>query len=379
MKSVFLTGGNGYLGAYVCAWIQQHRPEQHLHLLVRARDEHHAIEKLWATWQLHMTVDDFKTALTRVTLVYGDLHAKRLGLSDGQYKDVLDRCDSVLHIAASLNRKSSKACLNTNLRGTLSVIKLARAMEDKGSLRRYSHVSTVAVAGQRDREIVEEESAIEWDRSDYDPYGRTKKFCEHMARELLPESKVMFFRPSIVMGDSRFEKTNQFDMIRAFCIMADLPVVPLRPDVRLDIVNADYVGRAIAEIHLKDRPKWDIYHLSSGRSSKTAQEIADALIAGRTRRRVRFARTMERPFSKTIDAMTFAPRKSPIALPAALLKVFLPYITYDTVFANERVVAELGAAPTPFTGYCTDLYHFAKQNAFSFPTEPLPEGFSRDA
>ena len=379
MKSVFLTGGNGYLGAYVCAWIRQHRPEQHLHLLVRAQDEGHAIQKLWATWQLHMDVDAFKQALTRVTLVYGDLHAKRLGLSDGQYQDVLERCDSVLHIAASLNRKSSKACLNTNLRGTLSVSKLASAMEATGSLRRYSHVSTVAVAGQRDREIVEEETAIEWDRSDYDPYGRTKKFCEHMARELLPEGKVMFFRPSIVMGDSRFEKTNQFDMIRAFCIMADLPVVPLRPDVRLDIINADYVGRAIAEIHLKAQPKWDIYHLSSGRSSKTAQEIADALIAGRTRRRVRFARKMERPFSKTIDAMTFAPRKSPIALPAALLKVFLPYITYDTVFANERVVEELGDAPTPFTGYCTALYHFAKQNSFSFPAEPLPEGFTRDA
>lgn len=379
MQSVFLTGGNGYLGAYVCAWILKHRPNQPLHLLVRARDERHAYEKLWATWQLHMDVDGFEQALKRVTLVYGDLHAKRLGLTDGQYQDVLERCDSILHIAASLNRKSSKACLNTNLRGTLSVIQLACAMEEKGSLRRYSHVSTVAVAGQRDREVVEEDLAIEWDRSDYDPYGRTKKFCEHMARELLPERKVMFFRPSIVMGDSRFEKTNQFDMIRAFCIMADLPVVPLRPDVRLDIVNADYVGRAIAEIHLKDAPKWDIYHLSSGRSSKTAQEIADALVAGQTRRRVRFARRMERPFSKTIDAMTLAPRKSPVALPAALLKVFLPYITYDTVFANERVVKELGAAPTPFTEYCTELYHFAKNNAFSFPAEPLPEGFQQDA
>ena len=68
-----------------------------------------------------------------------------------------------------------------------------------------------------------------------------------------------------------------------------------------------------------------------------------------------------------------------MALPAALLKVFLPYITYDTVFANERVVKELGAAPTPFTEYCTELYHFAKNNAFSFPAEPLPEGFQQDA
>jgi thioester reductase-like protein len=379
MKSIFLTGGNGYLGAYVCTRLLDSRPKQHLHLLIRGRDERHALEKLWASWQLHMDVEAFKKALKRVTLVFGDLHAKRLGLSTEQWDDVLNRCDSILHIAASLNRKSSKACLNTNLRGTLSVIQLASAMEQNGSLRRYSHVSTVAVAGQRNREVVEEDGAIEWDRSDYDPYGRTKKFCEHMARELLPEDKLLFFRPSIVMGDSRWPKTSQFDMIRAFCIMADLPVVPLRPDVRLDIINADYVGKAIADIHVKKKPKWDIYHLSSGTSSKTAQEIADALVAGQTRRRVRFVRKLETPFSKTVDAMTMAPRKSPIALPAALLKVFLPYITYDTVFDNARVVAEMGEAPAPFTDYCTDLYHFAKDNDFAYPAESLPTEFTRDA
>lgn len=379
MKSVFLTGGNGYLGAYVCKRLLEDRPTQTLHLLIRGRDERHALEKLWFSWQMHMDLDTFQAYLKRVTLVFGDLHGKQLGLSDTQRSDVIAHCDSILHIAASLNRKSAKACLNTNLRGTLSVIQLARAMEDNGTLRRYSHVSTVAVAGQRDREVIEEDSAIEWDRSDYDPYGRTKKFCEHMARELLPEQKLLFFRPSIVMGDSRWAKTSQFDMIRAFCIIADLPIVPLRPDVRLDIINADYVGRAIAEIHMKKAPKWDIYHLSSGTASKTAQEIADALIAGRTRRRVRFVRSLETPFSKTVDVLTMAPKKSPIALPAALLKVFLPYITYDTVFDNHRVVTEMGSAPTPFTEYCTDLYHFAKNNNFVYPAESLPDGFTRNA
>ncbi len=27
-----------------------------------------------------------------------------------------------------------------------------------------------------------EDRSIEWERSDYDPYARTKKFCEHMVR-----------------------------------------------------------------------------------------------------------------------------------------------------------------------------------------------------
>src|SRR5207248_2290114 len=82
--------------------------------------------------------------------------------------------------------------------------------------RRFSLVSTVAVAGKRQDEVVTEDRAIEWDRSDYDPYARTKKFCEHMTRQLLPEVPITIFRPSIVLGDSRYPQTTQFDMVRAF-------------------------------------------------------------------------------------------------------------------------------------------------------------------
>src|SRR5690606_6624905 len=113
-------------------------------------------------------------ALRRVAFIQGDLYAQDLGLDAATRDALIDPVESVLHIAASLNRKSAKACLNANLRGTLSVIKLARHLHDHGAgLRRFSHVSTVAVAGERDREEVGEDDAIDWSRSDYDPYGRT--------------------------------------------------------------------------------------------------------------------------------------------------------------------------------------------------------------
>ncbi len=84
-------------------------------------------------------------------------------------------------------------------------------------LRRFSNVSTVAVAGKRSNEVVTEDRSIEWDRSDYDPYARTKKFCEHMVRELLPDVGLTIFRPSIVLGDSRYPETTQFDMVCRSC------------------------------------------------------------------------------------------------------------------------------------------------------------------
>jgi nucleoside-diphosphate-sugar epimerase len=372
MSTIFLTGGNGFLGSYACRALLAD-PTVDLALLIRARHRRDALEKLWATWQLHMDVDTFVSLLPRLTFVQGDLHAPDLGIAPDARAALLERATSVLHIAASLNRKSDKACLNTNLRGTLSVLKLARALADRGQLARYSHVSTVAVAGQRHAEVVQEDAAIDWDRSDYDPYGRTKKFCEHMARELLPDVPKTFFRPSIVMGDSRFAATTQFDMVRAFCVIADLPVIPLDPAARMDIVNADWVGHAIAKIHTMRAPQWDTYHLSSGVSSLPARQIADALVA-RTGRKARFAGPLERAFGLSVRAMNRAPRGTPVAAIGALLKVFWPYVTYDTVFDNTRAVVDSGAAPTRFDAYCADLYTWSKAHDFQFPAAPLPEG-----
>jgi nucleoside-diphosphate-sugar epimerase len=372
MSTVFVTGGNGFLGSYACTHLLSDTPRD-LALLVRGRDRREQLEKLWATWQLHLSPDAFAAVLPRITFVQGDLHAPDLGIAPADRDALTERVGSILHIAASLNRKSEKACLNTNLRGTLSVAKLARHLKDRGQLTRLSHVSTVAVAGQRSREVVQEDSAVDWERSDYDPYGRTKKFCEHLLRELLPDVRRTYLRPSIVMGDSRFPMTTQFDMVRAFCVIADLPLIPLDPSTRQDIVNADWVGRAIATIHDKPDPRWEIYHLSAGTSSCRADHIAHALV-GRLGRKARFAGGMSGAFEQVIRVLDKAPRGTTAAGIGALLKVFWPYVTYDTVFANERAVAEVGAAPVPFPEYCADLYEWANANRFRYPAVALPAG-----
>ena len=115
--------------------------------------------------------------------------------------------------------------------------------------------------------------------SDYDPYTRTKKFCEHMIRQLLPDVPKTIFRPSIVLGDSRRGETTQFDMVRAFVFLAGLPALPLHPRDRVDIVNVDFVADAIARLHVKEQTQYDTYHLSSGRDSQTFRQITESLAA----------------------------------------------------------------------------------------------------
>ena len=79
-------------------------------------------------------------------------------------------------------------------------------------------MSTVAVAGKRQNEVVTEDKSIDWERSDYDPYARTKKFCEHMIRQLLPEVPKTIFRPSIVLGDSRYRADDAVRHGQGVCV-----------------------------------------------------------------------------------------------------------------------------------------------------------------
>jgi thioester reductase-like protein len=369
--AIFLTGSTGYLGSYLAAGLFTGHREA-LNLLVRATSEEEARQRLWTSLQLHFDFPEFQEYLnTRARIFLGDLTSERFGLSDDDYHTLVDTSSSVLHCAASLNRKSEKQCLNVNLRGSLEVIQLARRAQNRNGLRRYSHVSTVAVAGMRRNEVVAEDAAIDWSRSDYDPYARTKKFCEHMAHQLLPDVPHTIFRPSIVLGDSTRAETSQFDMVQAFAMLARFPVLPLRPNDKIDIVPANYVAKAIVTIHQKDEPAHGIYHLSSGEGAQTYREITDALAIAGGHGKPLFWPALGRPFSAAVN--WFANRHSAAGHAASLLKVFWPYLDWNTVFDNSRVIAEVnGEVPAKFATYAQSLLQFSRKNGFRYPAKPWP-------
>ncbi|HEV8485246.1 MAG TPA: SDR family oxidoreductase [Blastocatellia bacterium] len=363
--AIFITGSTGYLGAHVASELLQGHADS-LNLLVRAKDHHDAEIRLWRAMQLHMDFARFYGLLkSRINIFRGDLTESRFGLSPDDYDRLVHSTDSMIHCAASLNRKSEKSCLNTNLRGTLEVIKFASAARDHHGLRRFSHVSTVAVAGHRTNEVVLEDDAIDWNRSDYDPYARTKKFCEHMVSELLPDVSHVVFRPSIILGDSRYAETTQFDMVRSFVFLAGLPVLPFRPNDRIDIVPVNFVAESIVTLHQKPDPDYDVYHLSSGAGSQTFRELTDALAAVQKRGGPIFMPGLERPFTGVVNFLANR-RGTSIGYGASLLKVFIPYLVWNTVFDNSRVVGETGNRPAPFSRYSYPLLKFSKARRFEY-------------
>ncbi len=376
--AIFLTGSTGYIGAHVASLLLERNTDR-LNLLVRAKTEQEANERLWHAMQLHMDFPRFHNFLgTRISVFRGDLTDPRFGLEAADYARLIGTTESIIHCAASLNRKSEKTCLNVNLRGTLEVAQLARRAQDAHGLRRFSQVSTVAVAGHRSHEVVTEDASIDWNRSDYDPYARTKKFTEHMVRELLPDVSRTVFRPSIVLGDSRRAETTQFDMVRAFVFLAGLPLLPFRPDDRIDIVPVDYVADSVVTLHQKANPAHEIYHLSSGTGAETFRKLTHALAESAGKMEPMFWPGLERNFSSVVNWLSNS--RGAAGRSASLLKVFMPYLVWDTVFDNSRVVAEMGRVPEPFSKYCYPLLKFSRDHRFTYPYKPWagPAGVVRE-
>jgi nucleoside-diphosphate-sugar epimerase len=159
-------------------------------------------------------------------------------------------------------------------------------------------------------------------------------------------------------------------MVQAFDMLARLPVLPLRPDDQIDIVPANYVSAAIVKIHQMEKPGFGIYHLSAGTGSQRYRDLTDALAAAGGWGKPSYQRWLGMPFSKTVNWLAL--KGGAVGYGASLLKVFWPYLDWNTVFDNSRVVREMGEEPAKFSSYAYPLLRWSRENKFKYPGKPWP-------
>ncbi len=123
-------------------------------------------------------------------------------------------------------------------------------------MRRFSEVSTVAVAGPAQQRTSGRRRGHRLGALRLRSLRAHQEILRtHGRANCFPTCRARSFGPASCWETAAVAETTQFDMVRAFVFLAGLPVLPFRPDDRVDIVPVDYVADAIVSLHQKPHPE----------------------------------------------------------------------------------------------------------------------------
>lgn len=249
----FVTGATGFIGKRLVKTLLQRRGAT-VHFLLREGSES----------KLQALLDYWGAPEGRAVPVYGDLTAKKLGVSADTIKKLKGHIDHVYHLAAVYDLKADEeAQVQVNIEGTRNLVEFAKAI-DAGHLH---HVSSIAAAGLYEG-VFREDMFDEAENLDH-PYFMTKHESEKIVRT---ESKVPWtvYRPALVVGDSQTGEMDKIDgpyyFFKLIQRMRQL-LPPWMPSIgleggRINIVPVDFVVSALDHIsHSKAELDKKCFHL----------------------------------------------------------------------------------------------------------------------
>ena len=262
-REVLLTGGTGFLGAYLLSELM-HRTEANVHCLVRAADSRAARERIVDHLRSY---DLYRDAFGgRIHAIAGDVSQPRLGLSADAFRDLAERIDQIYHSGGRTNMVLPYERLRPpNVLGCLEVLRLAGAASTKP----VHFVSSIAVLlneidTRADR--LRETGRPHPHASLKGAYSRTKCVAEWLVWQASERGlPVTIHRPVRITGDSRTgairDNSDILPVVWKACILlrrfpaADIPVT---------MAPVDYVSRAMIQLTGRQTSWGHAYHYATG-------------------------------------------------------------------------------------------------------------------
>ncbi|MEM9924466.1 MAG: thioester reductase domain-containing protein [Cyanobacteria bacterium P01_D01_bin.50] len=257
-QNIFLTGGTGFLGAFVIHELLQ-QTDADIYCLVRATDATSGKEKLknnlegYGIWNEQFS--------PRIIPIVGDLSQPQLGISTEGFEMLATNIDAIYHSAAMLNYVFPYSALKAaNVLGTQEILRLACQIKVKP----LHYVSSVAVfespyyAGK----VVKEDDNFNHWEGIFLGYSQTKWVAEKLVKIASQRGlPVTIYRPPLISGHSETGVGNTDDFVNLMtkgCLqMGAFPDV----DYMLDMSPVDYVSKAIAYLSRLEVSIGKAFHL----------------------------------------------------------------------------------------------------------------------
>jgi thioester reductase-like protein len=257
-KTVFITGGTGFLGAFIIAELLK-QTSATLYCHVRAKSEadgHRRIQKNLENYDIWQSGFG-----DRIVPILGDLASPRLGISESQFDQLAHDIDAIYHCAASLNFVFPYSALKAmNVTATEDVIRLACQVRRKT----VHYMSSVSVfeSEQYAGVTVDETNTLEHHEGMFLGYAQTKWVAEKLmlaARDR--QLPVCIYRLPFISGDSNTGAWNTEDFtclaIKGCLKMGAAPLL----DYWINNCPVNYASEAIAFLAQQPQSAGKVFHL----------------------------------------------------------------------------------------------------------------------
>ena len=261
-QHIFLTGGSGFLGAFLLYEILE-QTESQIYCLIRAEDSQAGFEKLRSNISSYNPWRDEWTS--RLVVVLGDLSEARLGIDSELYTHLTEKIDLIYHCGAWVNIVYPYSMLkNANVIGTQEVLRLACLHHAKP----VHFISTIDVFADDSIVKINLEENISLDLLS-NGYAQSKYVAETLM--VIAQSRglpITIYRPSniIGIGSMGIYDSHNFSFIpRIIQACLELELAP-DIDAQTNLVPVDYVASLIFDLSQQHKSGGRFFNMVNPRS-----------------------------------------------------------------------------------------------------------------
>jgi thioester reductase-like protein len=282
-NAILLTGCTGFLGQYVLRDLLLDQKD--VVVIARGKRRKTAVDRVKSIVNRWETLLSTKLALP--TVIDWDIQSRPDSLSASDRKLLSDRVGTIVHTAASVRftlDESTNEPYTSNVEGTRNLLALAQRIGKCD----FHHVSTAYVSGFSNDTVTETLPRNPQFRNVYEE-------SKYRAECLLFENRdcfqsLTFYRPSIIVGDSRSGFAPSFHTIYLALRLASLiqntdgyslsrllNSMGVSPSISKNLVPVDWVSSAIITLLKSPSSRNNVYHLTNA-FPQSLEEIIDAML-----------------------------------------------------------------------------------------------------